>query len=233
MSFSFSGAYSMENNAAHNEYILKPIVEHAKLIVQEKESKELPFIAIAGCSAVGKSYLTTELVKLLTQEGIKVAILKMDDFINPDHFDPNHFHPWLEHTLAHEVIQKIKKGEKSVKMPAWNPKHLRPPAKIEKDFSVEGVDLIVFEGEFTLCVDAPYDFSKYSTMSVFIDAKDEDILEWGWQRKERTIVEKTKEEFVKNNKPSLQKYRAHFFVQRAATYVVLKDLRHHYSLQVQ
>lgn len=227
----FFYAHSMENLAEHNAKELKQIVEHAKLIAQEKDGEVPQFIAIAGCSSVGKSYFAQELAKLIDKEGIKVAILKFDDFLNPDHFDPDHFHPRLEHLLAHSVIQKIKRGEKLVRKPAWNPKELRPPSKIEENFSVEGIDIILFEGEFSLCDDEPYDFRKYSKFGIFIDAEDESIMEWKWQRA-RDVHEKTKAEFVQKNIPYLQRYRE--FVhssQNKALYLLLKDIMHHYTLR--
>lgn len=228
---SFSFIHPMEN-ADHNKQMLQPIVEHIKLIVHEKNDVGPNFVAIAGASAIGKSYFTKELAELLAQEGVKIHILKLDDFLNPDHFDSDHFHPHLEHNVAHSVIQKIKRGDKSVRKPAWNPKPFRPPSKIEEDFCVEDIDLILFEGEFTACSDIPYDFSKYAKFSIFIDAEDDDILTWNWNRKERTIAEKTKDEFVKNNKPCLQKYRAYVQSSKnAAAYVVLKDVSHRYALQ--
>jgi hypothetical protein len=43
----------MEHCAMHNTKELQPIIEHAKLIAQKKS--EIPhFIAISGCSAVGR-----------------------------------------------------------------------------------------------------------------------------------------------------------------------------------
>lgn len=231
VTLSFSYARSMEMLVEHNAQELKPIVDHAKLIVRQKASEVPPFIAITGCSAVGKSFLARELAELLKREGIRPAILKGDDFFNPDHFDPDHFHPRLEHLLMHSVIQSIKRGDKVVKKPMWNPEELRPPSKVEEHFSVDGVDIVLFEGEFGLCSDAPYDFSKYSQFGVFIDAKDEDLLEWKWQRK-RSIEEKTKEEFVQNNISYLQSYRAYVQSARNTTlYLLLKDAEHRYTLQ--
>lgn len=223
----------MDNLAKYNAKELKPIIEHAKLIAKEKASKTPRFIAIAGCSSVGKSYLAQELGKLLEQEGIKVAILKFDDFLNPDLFDPNHFHPHLDYKAAHEAIQKIISGAKSIKKPAWNPRNLRPPAKTEEDFSVENVDIILFEGEFALCNDEPYDFRRYAEFGIFIDAEDNDILQWDWIR-DRTKSETSQEEFITNGKLRLQKYRKYVRSSRdTALYLLLKDGNFRYRLAIQ
>lgn len=220
----------MENDPKKNVEILKSIVEHAKLLVKENDAKCPAFIAIAGCSAVGKSYFAQELGELLNKEGVKTATLRLDDFLNPDYFDAEHFHPRLEYYLAHAVIQKIKNGEKLIRKPAWE-KRKAPQRKIEEDFVVEGVSIILFEGEFTLCADAPYDFSKYSKFGIFIDAQDQDIIEWNWKRN-RNISEKTMEEFAAKTKPCLESYRTYVQSSKdSALYRVLKDKSHHYTLQ--
>ncbi len=228
---SFSCICSMDYLKKHNAEKLEPIIKHAKLMAKKKD-KEIPlFIAIAGCSGVGKSYFVQELAGILEQESIRVAILKFDDFLNPDHFDSNHFHPRLEHKKAHSVIQKILYGEKSVRKPVWNLKELSPPSKIEENFSVEGIDLVLFEGEFTLCDDEAYNFRRYSEFGIFIDAEDDDVLQWNWTRA-REVPEKTQEEFVANNKPYLQRYREYVRSSRdSALYLLLKDANHRYMLQ--
>jgi uridine kinase len=210
---------------------LAPIIEHAKLITEQKKTDIPNFIGITGCTGVGKSYFSQKLVDILQNEGVNVALLKFDDFLNPDHFDPHNFHPRFEHMIAHSVIKKILSGEKSIKKPAWNPKPLRSPSKIEEEFSLEGIDLIVSEGEFVLCADEPYDFAQYSKFGIFIDAQDDDILQWNWSRG-REMPEKTKDEFVVNNKPHLAKYRKYVeAARRSAAYLLLKDGDHSYKLQ--
>ncbi len=215
-----------------NALELKPVIEHAKLLIKEKGNGGVPnMIAIAGCSAVGKSFFANELAELLEQEGIKVAILKGDNFLNPDQYDREHFHPWLDYKIAHATIQRILDGEKSVHMPAWIPEELRPPSKTEMDFSVQGIDLILFEGEFTLCDDEPYDFRRYSQFGIFIDADGDDILGWDWVRP-RGRVEKTKEEMMVNRRPYQERYRTYVRSSRdTAAYLLLKDRDHRYTLQ--
>ncbi len=209
---------------------LKPVIEHAKLLVKEKGKGGVPnMIAIAGCSAVGKSFFAEELAELLEREGIKVAILRGDDFHNPEQFDLEHFHRRFEFTRVHATLQKILDGEKSVRKPVWNPGP-RPPLKIEVDFSVQGIDLILFEGEFTLSDDEPYDFRRYSQFGIFVDADDDDILGWDWIRA-RHVDEKTKEEMIANRRPGLEGYRAYVCSSRdSAAYLLLKDRDHRYTL---
>lgn len=216
------------NVDSYNAEMLNPLIAHLKLIAQEKKEEVPPFIAIAGCSAVGKSYLSLRLAGLLKKVGVETCILKGDDFLDPDWNDPQHFHPRLQHAVMHSIIQKIQTGQSTVRKPAWNQKGL--PSKIEEDFTVQGMDLVLYEGEFTLCNQIPYDFSKYSALGIFIDAQDDNIIDWNWSRG-RDIEGTTKEEFAAMVKPALQKYRA--FVQSCparATYLITKETDHRYAV---
>ncbi len=213
-----------------NAEALKPVIEQAKLLIKEKGTDGVPkILAIAGCSAVGKSFFSNELAELLRSEGIKVVILRADDFINPDQCDRERFHPRFDYAKAHSTVQRILDGEKTVRKPAWNPER-KPPFIIEEDFSVQGINLILFEGEFTLCDDVPYDFRRYSEFGIFIDADGDDILGWDWIRPRRR-VEKTKEEMMVNRKPYQERYRAYVRSSRdSAAYLLLKDRDHRYTL---
>ena len=234
----FFPIYAMEEVSIHNEEIaihnenqLKPIVENAKLVIQNKSGTIPNFIAIAGGTGIGKSFLAEELADLLAEEGITAAILRCDDFLDPDHDDPNHFHNRFQHLLAHSVIQQIKSGKKVITKPAWNPEKDQLPAKVQEEFSLEKVDVVIFEGEFTLCEQEPYNFIKYSDFGIFVDADDEDIMEWNWQRGRSDTKNTTKEEYKTRIKPYLLKYRD--FVKscsRSALYLLLKDSNHQYRV---
>ena len=215
----------------HNAVALIPIIEHAKLLIKEKGIGGVPqILAIAGCSAVGKTFLAEELIELLKREGLQVVLLRADDFINPDHCDRERFHPRFEYKKVHTTLQQILAGEKTVRKPIWNPEQ-KPPFKIEDDFSLEGIDLVVFEGEFVLCDDEPYDFRRYSQFGIFVDADGDNIFGWDWIRPRRR-VEKTKEEMMVNRKPYQEKYRAYARSSRdSAAYLLLKDRDHRYTLQ--
>jgi uridine kinase len=225
--------YASEESLDARAAFLRPILDHAKRVVREKEEKGLPFVAIAGPSSVGKSYFTVLLARLLKEEGVSVGILKGDDFLDPDHNDPDHFHPALVYAVAHTVIHKIKQGDKVVRKPAWSPRDVKPAHKIEEDFVCEGLELILFEGEFTCNDDAPYDFRRYAEFGIFIDADHDDILQWNWDRREeRPKVETTFAEFKKNNKPCLERYSEYVAGARdAAEYLIVKNSSHSYALR--
>lgn len=222
--------YLYPMNISHNEKSIQPIIEQIKRATQAPK-KVPPFVAIAGGSAVGKSYFADILKKLLKKDEINAKILKGDDFLNPDHFDSEHFHPRLEYKLMHLFIQQIKEGKQLVRKPAWD-LELMPPAKIEEEFSIKDVDIVLFEGEFTLCDDEPYDFSKYSEFGIFLDANDEDIVEWNWQRKRDVEEGETREAFVAKIKPGLKKYRSYIqsSMHKIPRFLVLQDRHHQYKI---
>ena len=69
--------------------------------------------------------------------------------------------------------------------------------KFEETLSLAGIDLLIIEGEYTLCDSTTYDFLKYSTLRIFMHTRAEDMIEWTWQRG-RAIQEQTKQEFIAN-----------------------------------
>ena len=97
-------AYPMQNSSIIEKekfkILINPILEQAKILVEkyrEDKNQPKPIIAIAGCSAVGKSFFTRRLAKLLQEERIKVKILKADDFLTKP----------LEFTLLKEKLKAI------------------------------------------------------------------------------------------------------------------------------
>ncbi len=76
-----------------------------------KEKNERPIVAIAGCSAVGKSKFTARLSQILNEEGIKAVILRMDDFLQPTPCQKPKMHAFAHRNFdpyrLHEVIQKV------------------------------------------------------------------------------------------------------------------------------
>jgi len=227
--FCASSIYAMEQSKKDNVQILRTLVEDAKRIFVQKKSFPM-LIGIAGCSAVGKSFFAEEFAELLRQKKLRTAILHCDDFLDPDYYDKDNFHPYFQHERAHAFLQRILSGELLVEKPRWNPLDQRPPAKVMEYFSLIGVQSVLFEGEFATSDVEPYNFRKYVDLSVFVDAKDDHILRWNWSRA-REVKEKTEAEFFANNRPYLQKYRAFVSASRAADYVVSKDANHRYTLK--
>ena len=149
--------------ADKNSTILLPIVSHVKEGIAQKSKGNIPLIiAIMGCSGVGKSYCAQQLAHLFQKEGIHTVVVKFDDFLDPDYKDLVYFHPAFRYDDAHRFMQSVLKGEQVITKPLWNPKRHQEnqPQKIIENLSLKDAQVVICEGEFTLCTDTPYDFKK-------------------------------------------------------------------------
>ena len=178
--------------------LVEPIIKRIKALANKRDkSADIPFIvAIAGISEGGKSHFAERLSELLEEENIRTIILHLDDFMEKELIQGATYHPHLDYKKAHEVIRKILRGATRIRKRTWVNEEGQEPYKIEEEMCLENVDLVLFEGEFTLC-DASsydYDFVKYSSLGIFMDASDEDILRWNWDRK-RAIKAATMQRF--------------------------------------
>jgi hypothetical protein len=153
----------------------------------------------------------------------------LDDFMEPIPVKNALFHPHLDYGKAHAVIKEILNGATSIVSPAWD---LSGPvfSKTTKTLDLKDVDLIVFEGEFTLCDSDSYDFLQYSSLRILMDANNEDLIDWNWQRN-RGIKEKTKEEFARNVLEGLIKYRVYAAPTfKYAQHLICQNKNHEYVL---
>lgn len=209
-----------------------PLVEHYRrgLIITR------PVIAIAGCSGVGKSYFANLLLENLQEKRISAKIVHFDHFLdlNPPKDALKDIHPQFDYLRAHQFIKSVWDGELIVEKPAWNlgDQEGPEPFKITEIFDLRGVELLIFEGEFTLCDEKTYDFLRFSDVRVAVDADDIDLIRWDWERDRwwnRNIS--SIEDFIVLRKPSLLKYRELLnpLVEKYANFVVKKSGNHCYQ----
>ena len=73
------------------------------LIPIARTSKGVPIVAIAGCSAVGKSYFSYKLCDVLKKVDINATVLHLDDFMQPGGVERPLLHPNLQipRTIVH------------------------------------------------------------------------------------------------------------------------------------
>ncbi len=232
-----SNAYAMdvETKAEIEEFNknrLYSLIKRTCEVAEKKDEAGAPnFVAIAGGSAVGKSYLANQMVQLLKEKRVNAAVLHGDDFIDPDHNDPAQFHPRLNHALMHSVIQQIKGGQPVVSKPAWDLTDMRSPALIVENFSVAEVDVVLFEGEFTMCQDEPYNFKQYSSFGVFVTADNRDIAKWNWDRQRGIQEGETEDQFRSRVVSSLKQYdRYTMEALDKAEFTLIKDAEHRYTM---
>lgn len=209
----------------------KPIVERARLLVEayrRDANQPRPIMAIAGCSGVGKTHFSQQFAALLSQQGIYAVVVHFDDFIELETFEGAlSIHPRFNFFKAQSFLQKISRGEERIEKPIWDsggPK----PAKISELFDLRGVELVIIEGEFTLCDHTTFDLLRYSSLRLLLDADDKDIVQWTWKRN-RYIEIPSFPEFEIEKMNSLKKYREDIEpIRKYADFILMQDSQHGY-----
>ena len=218
--------------------LMKPLVERAHSLVQEyKGSRVAPIIAIAGCSGVGKSKFTRKLRSVLEDAQIRVAIFKGDDFLQPTPVTKPSIHATAHRNLdsyrLHEVMKQLGEGKKHIQKPVWEHAAWIQRSKREEVECFDGIELILFEGTYALCGPDTYDFLKYSQCRVFIDAPEERILQWNWERELRGTRARTREKFDEDVAWDMEDYRRVILPSKKdADFIITKDESHAYHLFV-
>lgn len=214
--------------------LVAPIIAKAKDLAHKHASNKetpKPIIAIAGCSAVGKSFFTRQIAKLLNQENIKVAIFQQDDFNQPTPVENTKMHPYFDYRRLHTVLQQIVMGHEHVKKPIWD-KTGPKSVKEEVVACFHDIDLLLFEGTYTLCGSNTYDFLKYSNYKVFIDAPQDTIVSWNYEREvPKGKKARTKEKFDSDIAWDMEDYRNVILpTKQVADFIIEKDSNHNYLL---
>lgn len=217
--------YAMK--AAEFATIVEPIIMQAKQLAYEHMQNRtlgIPIIAIAGCSAVGKSYFTNTLMSLLRNQGINVYVVHQDDYLNIDRTFPGfRIHPNLDHESLHTFLIQVCSGNKHIKKPCVvdNQKHVK-----YKTHNFTAVDLILFEGIYALTGPETYDFVRYCNFGIFIDATTKSILEWHASRnKKRGFFKRVGNSDLKEHASCLLYEYTRFILpsKKRASFVVFKD----------
>lgn len=215
-----------------NKDNLRPLVHECLELAkahQYNPQSPLPIVAIAGCSAVGKTYFSNYLVQLLKDEHVAAAILHLDDFMQMENAETFlTIQPRFDYMLAHAKIKEILAGNLRITKPTWSED---ASSKFDEVLELKDVNLLIFEGEYTLSDAQTYDFLKYSSLRIFMQARDEDMLEWNWKRG-RATQGQTKEEFFVNMAKAMQHYHTYIEpTQQHARYIIFHNAEHQYSLQ--
>lgn len=158
--------------------VIQPILMQAQRLACEyiqDRSQSIPVVAIAGCSAVGKSYFTFLVAKALRESGINVFVLHQDDYLNANRtFAGFKIHPNLDYESLNQFLSQNRSGIKKITKPCIvDKKYLK-----NKQLDLTRVDLILFEGIYALTGLETYDFVQYCSMGVFLDATTAHIVQW-------------------------------------------------------
>lgn len=163
------------------ESILSQAQQLAFEHVQDR-SKAIPIIAIAGCSAVGKSHFASIIAHELRARGTNIFVLHQDDFLNEDRiFAGYKIHPNLDHDALNTFLLQNSKGIKKIHTPCM----IKKGRLKNKILNFEHIDLIIFEGIYALTGPETYNFAQYATLGIFLDASTSNIVKWHAERNKK------------------------------------------------
>ena len=217
---------------------LAPLVEYlVDIATQHKvdQTKAVPLIAIGGCPGVGKTYFTKNLSLELHERGVNCMVLSLDHFnLSPEErriigteWDIRHFKvSELQYCLA-----SIYFGEKLISKPTYN--------QLTGEFGSEvldlnNIDLILFDGLYALCTKPPINFFDYCLAGIFLEANKSDIYSWKWEREQKKVKHRTKEQFAKHMEVLFYDYHQNIEdSKKNASFLIKKDSKHNYELEIQ
>ena len=215
------------------QLIIEPILAQARQLsgayIQDR-SQAIPVVALAGCSAVGKSYFTRLMAKALRECGFNVFVLHQDDYLNTNRtFAGFKIHPNLDHESLHYFLSQNQAGIKKITKPCIvDKKYLK-----NKELDLTRVDLIIFEGIYALTGPDTYDFVQYCSMGVFLDATTSHIVKWhALRNKKRSFFQRHGDSDIKQHATCLLYEYTRFILpsKKNAQFVVYKDDLNEYRL---
>lgn len=174
---------------------------------KQDPTQPIPVIAISGCFAVGKSYLSNLLVELLQQEGINTVVIHQDDFLQSTRISNATLHPYLNVSWIHAVLSVlVSQSQKKIVLPTKSGCHT-----YNKEVDFDGVNLVIFEGVYSLCGSETVDFYKYCNFGIFLQASDKNIWKWHWDREQTKpkCLRRNFSLFKKQTKYNFIDYRSH------------------------
>lgn len=170
------------------------IIENIESIVSNE--RKIPIIAIAGCPGVGKTTFATQLLQELAQKNIHSVILSFDDFGKTQEEKKG-----LRNELdimrirwdnLHSVIEEITLGRSQIKTPKINQ---LTKERTEEILNLDEVDLILFEGMYTLSNNEAINLQPYIDLGIYMETTTENICRWKWEREKKKTVSRSLEQF--------------------------------------
>ena len=206
------------------------IVESIELILQSDTN--LPIIAIAGCPGVGKSTFAAMLSQELSQKSIQCAIINFDDFGKTIEEKKS-----LKSELdimrirwddLHRVLQEIKQGQRQVNIQKINQLTKERSSEI---LNLQGIDLILFEGMYTLSNDSPMNLRSYADLGIYMETTVENICQWKWEREKKKTVSRSLEQFENHMTLIFEDFvRFVYPTKQYADWVIYADNQHEFSV---
>jgi uridine kinase len=223
--------YSVDyiDNASLINAIVVPAQQLAFEHMQHR-AMPIPVLAIAGCSAVGKTFFSQMIAHELRHRGVNVLLFHQDDFLNKERtYAGFKIHPNLDHEAMHLFLSRNQAGEKVIGKPCL----VKSDRLKYKLLNLEKIDLIIFEGIYALTGPETYDFVRYSTMRVFLDSSTHNIVAWHAARnKKRSFFKRLGSSEIRQHAECLL-YEYAMFInpsKKNADVIVYKDAINSYRL---
>lgn len=206
--------------------IVQPIISQvqqlAGLYIQDR-SGAIPVLAIAGCSAVGKSYFSRLVARTLRELGFNIFVLHQDDYLNHNHtFAGYKIHPNLDHEALHCFLAQNRKGIKKISKPCLTDKK----KLTNKLIDLSRVDLIIFEGIYALTGLETYDFVQYCSAAIFLDSSTANIVKWhALRNKQRPFFQRHTDSEIKQHASCLLYEYVRYILpsKKNAQFIIYKD----------
>lgn len=177
-----------------NGAVPEQIIENIEYILNSE--RKIPIIAIGGCPGVGKSTFATLLLQELSKKNICSIILSFDDFGKTQEEKKG-----LRNELdimrirwndLYSVLEQIKLGNKRIKIQKINQ---LTKERTEKILNLDEIDLVLFEGMYTLSNTDDIRLQPYVDLSVYMETTTENICQWKWEREKKKTTPRTMEQF--------------------------------------
>jgi|GEM_PF-5529513 len=170
------------------------IIENIEFILSSGE--KIPIIAIAGCPGVGKSTFATLLSEELAQKNIQSFILGFDNFGKTQE-EKKRLRNELDlmrinWDCLHSILEEIRLGKKEIKIPKVNQ---LTKERTEEILNLDEIDIILFEGVYTLSNDDPINLKPYADLGIYMETTTENIYQWKWEREKKKTISRTLEQF--------------------------------------
>lgn len=200
---------------------------------KQDPSKPVPLVAIGGCPGVGKTYFTKNLLADLQESGVHCTTLSLDHFnLSPQErrnigteWDIRHF----KVKELHDCLASILSGRKCIHKPTINQITGEMGAEV---LILDNINLILFDGLYSLCSKPPLNFFDYCSAGIFLEAAESDVTAWKWERELKKKQPRTPEQFAKHMEVLLLDYRQNIeYSKKDADFIIRKNSDHNYELE--
>lgn len=184
-------------------------------------------VSIGGCPGVGKSTLADQLKEDLENIGLKVLVLNLDAFSQPDAYRktlPGELDiRRMDWQRMHDVLSNIKQAT-SILKPVYNQ---LTRFRGEEVIDLEMIDCILFEGCYALGDFPPMDLVQYADLAVYLETSVDNIYDWKWDRELKKNKRRTDEEFYKHMVGIMEEFAKYVYpTKKNADVVIWMDSNH-------